>query len=95
MAALQRRASSMTRVTCSRVTNGRTASCTRDEFDIVGNKLQRFGDGALAGVRALDDADRLLEVFLADPGFQFFDDVGARSDDDLGDQRAGGDAAEA
>ena len=49
----------------------------------------------LPGIATLDDAHGLRKFFLADARVEPFHFLGTRGDDDMGDQRAGGDAAEA
>ena len=58
-------------------------------------QLQGLRDRVLPRIAALDDADRLLEFFLADAGIQPLDFIPARGDDDVRDQRARRDAAQA
>ncbi len=90
MAAPRARASAITRSTCSRVTNGRTASCTRT-ISVAGSTCaERVRDGLLAGVAAMHHAGWATQSCLGDFVLQRDNIVGARGDEKVGDGGAGG-----
>jgi len=66
-----------------------------DKFRVFRYVLEGLSDGGLTGDAAFYDTHRLFEVFLANADIEALDFVRARGDDDLRDERARGNAAEA
>ena len=95
MAALHRRASSITRVICSTVTKGRTASCTTTNSVSAGICFERLADRTLPRISALHDKHLLLELLFANTQLETLDYIRARGHDNVGDQRASGNAPQA
>ena len=94
IAAWQRRASSMTRTICSRVTKGRTASCT-DDFRVVGNFLERRATESWRESPPRTTRRIAWTTFRRGCAPRVTDHVGARGDDNVRDQLARSNTAHA